>query len=186
MLYGMRRFGSRLQILLFVAVCGATALAATRQDSQDPRLHGGFRNPKNDGWIFVHLEGSPSAIGFQHGYLLSAEIEDTKRAIELSTTHGVNHSWAELRDVSQKYFWPRVPDEYRQELQGMAEGLKAHGSNLDVTDLVTMNAYMEFSYYYDKSKHQLHEGHSEQRGRALQCICRNGALHERRAHRHRT
>ncbi|MBV8830031.1 MAG: peptidase C45 [Acidobacteriaceae bacterium] len=120
--------------------------------SVDPRLHGGFRNAENAGWIFIHLEGSPSAIGFQHGYLLSQEIEDSKRAIELSTTHGVSHSWPELRHISQVYFVPKLPPEYRDELSGMVDGLRAHGSKLDLTDLVTMNAYMEFSYYYDDLK----------------------------------
>ena len=28
------------------------------------------------GWIYVHLEGSPHDIGFQHGYLLAPEIAD--------------------------------------------------------------------------------------------------------------
>ena len=118
----------------------------------DARLHGGFRNPVKDGWIFVHLEGNPSAVGYQHGYLLSSEIEDCKRAIELSTTHGVGHSWAELRDVADKYFTPKLPAEYRAELTGMVEGLRARGSKLDLTDLVAMNGYMEFSYYYDDEK----------------------------------
>ncbi len=120
--------------------------------SADDRLHGGFRNPAKDGWIFVHLEGSPSAIGFQHGYLLTSEIEDSKKAIELSTTHEVKHTWADLRAISEKYFWPKVPAEYREELQGMEDGLKAHGSKLDLMDLVTMNGYMEFSYYYDDAR----------------------------------
>ncbi|MGA8026434.1 MAG: C45 family peptidase [Bryobacteraceae bacterium] len=134
-------------------LCGALpAISATQSQSSDARLNGGFRNPAKDGWTFVHLEGSPSAIGYQHGYLLSAEIEDSKRAIELSTTHGVNHSWADLRNIAQKIFWPVVPEEYRQELQGIGDGLKARGSKLDVIDLVAMNGYMEFSYYYDKAR----------------------------------
>ena len=132
------------------ALAGAAASAS--QDAPDARLAHAFRNPTEAGWIFVHLEGGPAAIGFQHGYLLPKEIEDSKRAIELSTTHGVKHTWAELREVAQTVFWPRVPEEYRQELQGMVEGLKAHGSRLDVIDLVTMNAYMEYPYYYDEAK----------------------------------
>ncbi|MGH9584334.1 MAG: C45 family autoproteolytic acyltransferase/hydrolase, partial [Bryobacteraceae bacterium] len=107
-----------------------------------------------NGWTFVHLEGTPSEIGFEHGYLLAPEIEDAKRAIELSTTHGVNHSWADLRQVAQKYFWPKVPEEYRQEIEGIENGLKARGSQLDTMDLVTMNAFMEFPYYYDEEKRQ--------------------------------
>jgi hypothetical protein len=118
----------------------------------DPRLQGGFRNPMKDGWVFVHLEGGPSAIGFQHGYLLTPEIEDSKRAIELSTTHEVKHNWAEMRQVAQKFFWPKVTEEYRQELQGIADGVKAHGSKLDLLDVVTMNAFLEFPYYYDTAR----------------------------------
>jgi hypothetical protein len=134
---------------LSVFPAGARANAPSTPDS---RLNGGFRKPSQDGWIFVHLEGNPSAIGFQHGYLLTAEIEDCKRAIELSTTHEVSQSWSTLRKVAERYFWPKVPAEYKAELQGMADGLRAHGSKLDVLDLVTMNGYMEFSYYYDEIK----------------------------------
>jgi Phospholipase B len=148
----IQRFALRAAFCgLFVAQCATNALAGS-QTSSDPRLQGGVRNPAKEGWIFVHLEGGPSAVGFQHGYLLAPEIEDSKRAIELSTTHGVNHSWTELRAVSQQYFWPRVPQEYRQELEGIADGLRAHGSKLDVLDLVTMNGFMEFSYYYDEAR----------------------------------
>lgn len=135
----------RCSLLLLCLVPGIFA-------SPDARLARAFRNPADAGWIFVHLEGTPAAIGFQHGYLMPKEIEDSKRAIELSTTHGVKHTWADLRDVAQTVLWPHVPDEYRQELEGMVEGLKAHGSRLDVVDLVAMNAYMEFPYYYDEAR----------------------------------
>jgi hypothetical protein len=146
---------SRIQRLaVWIAFGGMLVVqCATRaQTAADPRLRGAFRNPPSEGWIFVHLEGSPSALGFQHGYLLAPEIEDSKRAIELSTTHGVHHNWTELRAIAQKYFWPRVPDEYRQEMQGIADGLRVHGSKLDTMDLVTMNGFMEFSYYYDEAR----------------------------------
>jgi len=123
-----------------------------RSDSPDARLRGSFLKPAENGWTFVHLEGNPSAVGFQHGYLLSARIEDAKRAIELSATHEVEHSWSDLRNVAETIFWPRIPQEYREELQGIAEGLKARGSRLDVIDLVAMNGWMEFPYYYDELK----------------------------------
>lgn len=123
-----------------------------RSPSVDPRLDGSFRRPADAGWTFVHLQGSPSEIGFQHGYLLRPEIEDAKRAIELSVTHEVEHSWTDLRTLAETMFWPKIPQEYRDELQGIAEGLKARGSSLDVFDLVAMNGWMEFSYYYDELK----------------------------------
>jgi hypothetical protein len=131
--------------LLALAAFGAVA-------SADDPLHGAFRRPTEAGWIFIHLEGNASSIGFQHGSLLTAEIEDAKRAVELSATHEVNHSWAEMRSVSEKLFLPKVPQEYHDELQGIVGGLRAHGSNLDLLDLVTMNAYMEFPYYYGEAQ----------------------------------
>src|SRR5947209_829516 len=124
--------------LFLAAFCGG----AYAKQTEPPG--GGFRNPTNAGWILVHLEGAPSAIGYQHGYLLRPEIEDSKAAIELSTVHETKHSWVELRQVSQKYFVPQIPAEYREELKGIEKALQAKGSKLDYLDLVTMNAYMEF------------------------------------------
>ncbi len=148
-----------MRLLRFLVCLSIPALcAAQAPSSADARLHGGFRNPAKDGWIFVHLEGTPSAIGFQHGYLLEPEIEDSKRAIELSTTHDVKHSWAELRAVAQQVFWPKIPAEYRAELEGMQQGLAARGSKLDTLDLVTMNAFMEFPYYYDDARKEQAKG----------------------------
>ena len=34
-----------------------------------------------NGWINVHLEGTPREIGFQHGWLLASEIDDVLSAL---------------------------------------------------------------------------------------------------------
>lgn len=146
----MRPFGCRAVVYSAALLFGTAAFASAAQSSVDSRLDGGFRKPTQAGWIFVHLQGSPSAIGFQHGYLLTPEIEDAKAAIELSTVHEVKHDWADMRAVAQRILWPAVPTEYREELQGIADGLKAHGSKLDVVDLLVMNASLELPYYYDE------------------------------------
>ncbi len=143
----------RFALVCSLIFCASAAASTVRQSpAAETQVQGGFRNPTKDGWIFVHLQGDPATIGYQHGYLLRPEIEDSKRAIELSTTHGVNHSWKELRAVADQLFVPKLTDEYRQELTGMVKGLRARGSKLDLIDLATMNGYMEFSYYYDASK----------------------------------
>ena len=141
-----RTFVSIVSLLVF---WGALPLAAWTKDA---KLAGAFRRPEQNGWIYVRLQGKPSVVGYQHGYLLAPEIEDNKRAIELSTTHETGKTWDELRAISKKIFWPGVPGEYRQELAGIASGLHARGGKLDVIDLVTMNAYMEFDYYLNDLK----------------------------------
>jgi hypothetical protein len=145
------------RVSLLVGVAAVFSLVAYAADT-DPRLREAFRNPAKDGWTYVHLEGSPRQIGFQHGYLLTAEIEDAEKAIELSSVHELKHSWQELRQVSETVLLPRVPTEYRQEIEGIEEGLKARGSKLDLLDLVTMNASMELPYYYDEAKSRQAKG----------------------------
>jgi hypothetical protein len=137
----------RLRILGLAAF--TVFILSAKAGAKDDRLKGAFRKPADHGWIFVHLEGSPAARGFQHGYLLSAEIQDAKRAVELSATHDTSENWSQLRAVAEKISWPKIPAEYRQELEGIAQGLKAKGVKLDILDLVTLNEWMEFPYYYD-------------------------------------
>jgi hypothetical protein len=144
----------RVAFSLILAVFAIQLLHA----ANDPRLQGGFRSGPENGWTFVHLQGDPATVGFQHGYLLSAEIEDAQKAIALSTTHDVKHSWAELREVAQKYFLPKLTPEYRQEIEGIQQGLAAKGSKLDLIDLVAMNGFMEFTYYYDDMRRKDSKG----------------------------
>ncbi len=139
--FRFRRISDMIVALLTVSMFGFAG---------DLRLASASRSEGRSGWIAVHLQGSPATIGYQHGYLLAAEIEDNKRAVELSVTHEVTQPWATLRSVSKQFFVDKVPTEYAEELKGIVEGLHARGSHLDYLDLVTMNGYMEFPYYYDE------------------------------------
>ena len=67
----------------------------------DPRLKGAFRKSPQNGWTFVHLEGTPSQIGFQQGYLLAPEIQDTEKVIALEQTHDNNKDWKFFRDAAK-------------------------------------------------------------------------------------
>ena len=93
-------------------------------------------------------EGSPSDIGFQHGYLLAAEIKDAFEAIKLFDTHQTQRDWEFFRKTASEMLWPHIDAEYQQELQGIADGVKAHGVDLDVYDIVALNAFEEVPDYY--------------------------------------
>ena len=53
----------------------AGARRVTQNYADDPRLAKAYRFERG-GWIYVHLEGAPYDIGYQHGYLLAPEIAD--------------------------------------------------------------------------------------------------------------
>ena len=140
-----------------VLICGAilaASVAASKTPKADDRLKGAVRHPAVNGWTHVHLEGTPAEIGYQHGYLLAAEIQDMQKVFALELTHDNGKDWNFFRDASKNILWPHVEQEYREEIQGIADGLNAQGVKLDVWDVVTMNASQEWSYYvgeYDKT-----------------------------------
>src|SRR5215467_8486186 len=74
----------------------AIAEARQRAAANDPRLAGAYRFEEG-GWIYVHLEGDPTAIGYQHGYLLAPEIEDAFAAVQTDMTHSTERDWAFFR-----------------------------------------------------------------------------------------
>jgi len=139
--------------LICAAILAAT-VAASKAPKSDERLKSAVRRPAVNGWTYVHLEGTPAEIGFQHGYLLATEIQDMQKVFALELTHDDGKDWNFFRDAAKNVLWPHIEQEYREELQGIADGLNAQGVNLDVWDVVTMNASQEWSYYvaeYDKA-----------------------------------
>ncbi|HYM77187.1 MAG TPA: C45 family peptidase [Candidatus Dormibacteraeota bacterium] len=139
-----KRFGRCGFVLAFALMSICAALAATRPD---PRLEKAYRFHQG-GWTYVHVEGSPADIGYQHGYLLAPEIADAFAAIKLFDTHQSQRDWDFFRLTARDMLWPHIDAEYQQELQGIADGVKAHGVDLDVYDIVALNAFEEVPDYY--------------------------------------
>src|SRR6202051_2062917 len=119
----------------------------TNPAQSDARLQKAYRFQQG-GWTYVHVEGSPAEIGFQHGYLLAPEIADALEAIKLFDTHQTQRDWEFFRKTAREMLWPHIDPEYQQELQGIADGVKAHGVDLDVYDIVALNAFEEVPDYY--------------------------------------
>jgi len=105
------------------------------------------RENKN-GWVYVHLEGSPSAIGYQHGYLLANEIDTTLQAVGFSLQHSTNKDWAFYRQAAANFLWNKLDREYKDEINGIVEGLHAQQKNYDSLDITALNAMEELAYYY--------------------------------------
>src|SRR5437867_1942797 len=125
----MPRTSALLSVGLFL---GLAVALISRDPLSDPRLKNASRAGERGGWIQVHLEGPPAVIGYQHGYLLAAEIEDNLKAVSREVAHDEKKSWAFFRKAAQEVFWPHIEQEFREELNGIVEGLKAHDSKLDI------------------------------------------------------
>ena len=115
--------------------------------ASDPRLRGSYRHEQG-GWIYVHIEGPPAQLGYQHGYLLAPEIADALRAVRLDSTHRTKRNWEFFRATAKDVLWPGIDAEYREELTAITDGAKAHGASLDIWDIVALNAFEEVPDYY--------------------------------------
>ncbi len=138
-----------LLVLVLTITIAAVMLVglAGPSGTKDPRLAKAYRFEQG-GWIYVHLEGAPAGIGFQHGYLLAPEIADAFNTIKAMDTRRTKRDWEFFRKTAQDVLWPHVEREYQQELQGIADGLKAHGVAMDLWDVVALNAFEEVPDYY--------------------------------------
>src|SRR5262249_16594997 len=114
-----------------------------------------FRQDRN-GWIYLHLEGTPDQVGYQHGYLLGPEIKEVLRIFGQYLPHTTNRDWQFYRRSAHSMFWDKIGDEYQREIAGIARGAEdrlngrigdsAHPSNdavrIDQDDILALNAWI--------------------------------------------
>src|SRR5262245_44602791 len=101
----MIKFCVRLVSICTIVMWLVSAATASNSNPNEARLQKAYRFQQG-GWTYVHLEGSPSDIGFQHGYLLAPEIADSFAAIKLFDTHQSGKDWQFYRTTAQQMLWP--------------------------------------------------------------------------------
>ena len=111
--------GSTLLIAAAVFLSGGkhgqlTPQLSAASQANDPRLAKAWKFQR-DLWTYVHLEGTPAEIGFQHGSLLSAEIADAFNALKLVDTHRTKRDWNFFRETAQNVLWPHIDPQYQQQ-----------------------------------------------------------------------
>ncbi|HEV2416743.1 MAG TPA: C45 family peptidase, partial [Terriglobia bacterium] len=116
--------------------------------SSDPRLKGSYRFSRGL-WNYVHMEGTPAEIGFQHGYLLAPEIADAFKAVSFTNCRGTGKDHAFFEKAATEMLWPKVYPEYQEEIEGIHRGLQARGvRDMNLADVIWLNAMEELSDYY--------------------------------------
>src|SRR5215831_5638467 len=126
----------------------ATRSHRARPDSSSSDLMGSaFRRDRN-GWIYLHLEGTPDQVGYQHGYLAAPEIKEVLRVFGEYLPHTTKHDWQFYRQAAHSMFWDKIGDEYQREIAGIARGAADHGVKVDQDDILALNAWIELAQYY--------------------------------------
>jgi hypothetical protein len=150
-----------LLALAALAVCwaasGPAAGAEPLTDAQKTWLGRANRHERN-GWVYLHIEGAPRERGFQHGYLLAAEIARGIKAARTQWEYQSAMSWGWLRDKGTALFAPKIDRESLAELDGIVEGLRAAGVSSSRAELITYNGWIElYGYWWPRELKKLKE-----------------------------
>ena len=109
-------------------------------------IRGAYRR-EQDGWIYAKLQGSPHDIGYEYGQLMAPEIDDVDFVIHTEVKY-TGRDWNWYRAAAMKVLWPKMDKEYREELAGLADGLRSKGYKYDTTDMLVHNGWIELAWYY--------------------------------------
>ena len=114
------------------------------------------------GWIYLYIHGDAYERGFQHGSLLTDEIVDMiNRWAHIINNHPNVKAFVEDKDQEtydkvaqiwwdfckksiEKHYWDNFPEEYKQEIKGIADavaknGGKIFGKNISYQDILASN-----------------------------------------------
>jgi hypothetical protein len=134
-------------MLIYGVLTLLAAISIASLHPQDAKLQDAFRK-NQDGWVYLHLQGDPAAVGYQYGYLAAPEIDDAEKALKLYLANTTGKDWNWYRGSAQKVLWPKVEPEYRAEIQAIADGMRAKGFKEDTTDICAINGFFELAWYY--------------------------------------
>ena len=172
-------------LLVFILMLPTTFYVSVLADEkEEPEIiHSGkYENAYRyniQGWIYLHIEGEPYERGYQHGYLLAAEIVDhinrwsnTIHNSPLLENRHFDHESAKYERLSNTWwnfcrsrikhiYWDRTPEEYQEEIRGIADGVKeqngyVHGREVDYIDILAINEMYEFMVRSENSRKDFH------------------------------
>ena len=132
---------------LLLKIVPVILIALTLFGCKRDRIGSATREDKN-GWIYLHLAGSPADIGYQHGYLAAKEIDTLIKVMQYYVPTTSKKDWAFYRAASKRFLWNKIDKEYQDEIRGITEGLQAKGFKYDTLDVTALNANIELSQYY--------------------------------------
>jgi len=127
-------------LVLTLPITQGISLNHTQSNAQSPSradlLDGGWLEER-DNVTILHVNGSNYQMGYQHGYLLREKVQENIRAFLHFANTSISYDWLLAKwDTMSVY----VPQEYKDELQGIADG-----ANISFNDISVSIAAIEYA-----------------------------------------
>ena len=170
-LYGLIPKISCTFVLLFLIIssCSSNVLAVEEENNLKAITSDCYKQGYRyniQGFVYIHIEGEAYERGYQYGYLAAAEIVDMMNRWsqwgypednifwKIFLSKNLPEKWWDIcKKRAVKYFWDQYPEEYQQEIQGIADGVKdrggtIHGQPVTYEDVLTLNEIEETRQTY--------------------------------------
>jgi len=150
--------------------------ASRLSEEQRAWLKRGNRHDKH-GWVYLHIEGQPRERGFQHGYLLAKEINESLGASRAVWEYISGMDWPWLVEKAKAILAPKVDGEDLAEINGMVEGLRIAGVSTSQQELITFNGIIELSaYWWPKEKEKLQKDSADSAKQSCSAFIATGSM----------
>ena len=119
-----------------------------------------------NGWIYIHIEGSPYDRGVAHGKLVVDDFKKMWESNEFITFFDTGIKWDFFIKSSNKIFKTYIKKnfpEYLEEMRGIADGLSSEGFARSLDDIIAWNGMMilvEYWWPHEKYKYVAFHDHT--------------------------
>ncbi|HWS01116.1 MAG TPA: C45 family peptidase [Prolixibacteraceae bacterium] len=172
----MKKFAILILSFFVLVSAGNSQPGSKLTDKQISCLKKGNRHEKN-GWTYLHIEGAPRERGFQHGYLMAAEIKENIRLLRARWEYQTAMEWSYYVQKAGEILTRKVDAENLEEIDGIVEGLLAAGVQSSRDELVGLNGYPELiGSWWPTVKDSLHSHSSEPPKESCSSFIANGRM----------
>ena len=108
------------------------------------KVKNGIRYEKN-GWTYLSLKGSPSEIGYAHGYLIAKELKEIFKMLDFVLYEDYGYQRELFSDIVGGLWGPIIEanhPEYYEEIVAITKGANAGGAKVSLADMILWNCFV--------------------------------------------
>jgi hypothetical protein len=123
---------------------------------------------EKDGWKYISVKGEPKERGYAYGYLCAKDFKEIQKMLYFFMYESYGKKWKyfieeinfDFKEMTKLEF-----PEFYEEMEGIAEGCNANGTETTIDEIIAWNFYMSISYWYStrSESHVGKEGGSRDR-----------------------
>lgn len=98
-----------------------------------------------NGWKYISVKGNPKERGFAHGYFAAKKFKEIQKMINYIVFEDTGKKWDFFVDSAKTVLKPTIVEhfhEFYEEMEGIAEGCVAGGTNTNVDEIIAWNNYI--------------------------------------------